>query len=263
MDHELDGIGLETERLRGAADPRDVAVMIRTPHVDQVIEPTGELVDQVRAIGAEVRVPAVAPHEDTVLVVAERRRAEPDGALGLIGVARGAELVDRLRDLALAGERRLGDVGVEPDVEPCEGRVDPAQDALGGSPTHRGQPLFIRERCPPGFRGRELATELIDVRAVVAVLGDLGRTSEMAQVARVHRGAEAVHLTAGVVVVVLALHAPSGGIEQTGERVAEHGVPRVPDVQGPGRVRAHELHLDALFGPRCRPVRGSLGRDPA
>ena len=172
-------------------------------------------------------------------------------------------MVDRLRDLALASERRLGDVGVEPDVEPREGRVDPAEDPLGGSSTHRGQPLFIRERRPPGFRRRELAAQLIDILAVVAVLGDLGRTSQVAQVARVHRGSEAVHLTAGVVVVVLALHGPSGGIEQTRDRVAKHGVPRVPDVQGPGRVRAHELHLDAPFDPRCRPVRGSLGCDPA
>src|SRR5213592_462672 len=143
-------------RACAAPDARDVAVVIRPPDVDQVIEPAIELVDQVRAIGAEVRVPAVAPYEHTVLVVAERRRTEPDGALGLIGVSRGTQLVDRLRDLTLAIERRLGDVGVEPDVETRERCVDPAQDSGGGSTTHRGQPFFIRERRPSGFLDREL-----------------------------------------------------------------------------------------------------------
>jgi hypothetical protein len=69
VDHDLDGVWIEPEPLRGAADARDIAVVIGTPHVDQVVEPACELVDQVRTVGAEVRVSPVAPDEDTILVV--------------------------------------------------------------------------------------------------------------------------------------------------------------------------------------------------
>ena len=49
-----------------------------------------------------------------------------------------------------------------------------------------------------------------EVRAVVAVLGDLGLPSERLQVPRLDRRAEPVHLSARVVEVVLALHDPAG-----------------------------------------------------
>ena len=178
-------------------------------------------------------------------------------------MARGAELVDRLRDLAFAFERGFGDVGIEPHVEPRERRVDPAEDPCGGRPAYRGEPLLIGQLRPSRLLGGEVATEVIDVCAVIAVLGDPRRTSEVAQVAGVHRRPEPVHLTPGVVVVVLALHAPPRGIEQPRDRVAEHRVPGVPDVQRAGRVRAHELDLDAPLRPRRGSVRCPLGRDPA
>src|SRR4029077_12641239 len=108
VDHDLDGVGIEPEPLRRATNARDIAVVIGTPHVDQVIEPASELVDHVRTVGAEVRVSTVASDEDTVLVVAELRRPEPDGAFGLLSEAGGAEPFDRQRDLPLAFERRLG-----------------------------------------------------------------------------------------------------------------------------------------------------------
>ena len=91
-----------------------------------------------------------------------------------------------------------------------------------------------------------------DVLAVVAVLGHLGVAAERLEVARLDRGAEPVHLPAGVVEVVLALDGVAGGLEQARDRVAEHGVARVADVQRPRRVRAHELHLDALAGRLAR-----------
>ena len=60
-----------------------------------------------------------------------------------------------------------------------------------------------------------------------------------------HRRAEAVHLSARVVEVVLALDRPARRLEHACERVAQRGVAGVTDVQRPGRVRAHELDLRA------------------
>ena len=125
-------------------------------------------------------------------------------------------------------------------------------------PVHRApRPLGAQAHEP--LLGRQLGERVallahdvgrvrLDVLAVVAVLGHLGVAAERLEVARLDRGAEPVHLPAGVVEVVLALHRVARGLEQPRDRVTEDGVARVADVQRPRRVRAHELHLDALAG---------------
>jgi hypothetical protein len=72
---------------------------------------------------------------------------------------------------------------------------------------------------------------------------------------RLDRLAEALDLSADVVVVVLALDVMPGELEQASDRVAVRGVPRGADGQRPGRVRGHHLDLDALLDVRrSRPV---------
>ena len=83
--------------------------------------------------------------------------------------------------------------------------------------------------------------ELGDVVAVVAVLRRL-----LAAPHRVDRGAEAVHLGAGVVVVVLALDRVAGEGEQPGHAVAVGAVAGRRDRHRAGRVRGDHLDLDAL-----------------
>ena len=61
------------------------------------------------------------------------------------------------------------------------------------------------------------------------------------EVTQPHAGREDVHLAARVVHVVLAVHAPAVGREQVRDAGAEGGMPAVADVQGPGRIRGHEL----------------------
>ena len=63
---------------------------------------------------------------------------------------------------------------------------------------------------------------------------------------RLDRGAEALHLGAGVVVVVLALDVVAGELEQAGDAVAVGAVPRGRDGDRAGRVRGDHLDLDAL-----------------
>ena len=83
--------------------------------------------------------------------------------------------------------------------------------------------------------------ELRDVVAVVAVLRRLLPTPH-----RVDRRAEAVHLRARVVVVVLALDLVARELEQPRDGVAVRAVPRRRDGDRPGRVRRHHLDLHAL-----------------
>ena len=90
----------------------------------------------------------------------------------------------------------------------------------------------------------EPARDVADVIALVAVLGEVRRASELFEVPAPYRGGEDLHLPAGVVEVVLALHAVPRPLEEPGESVAEDGVAAVTDGERPGRVCAHELDLN-------------------
>ena len=247
-----------------APHSRDVAVMIGTPHVHEVVEAALELVDQVGTVGAEVRVQPVRSQERAVLVVAVVRRAEPDGALGLEDGAGSAHPLDRGLDLTAFGERALGQVRVEPHVESLQRALDLGQDAPRPLLAHALEALRRGELRKTGaLLVEDLPRQVRQVRAVVAVLRHLRVAPEQLQVARLDGGAEPVHLPPGVVEVVLALHDPPGSFEQARERVTEGGVARVSYVERTRGVRAHELDLDsapvwlrppvALPGPRDLP----------
>ena len=186
----------------------------------------------------------VRPDHDTILVVAVVGRAEPHRAFLVVDVARLAQPFYGCLDLTLRRELGLPEVDVERHAEPVEGRprstaapAPPLRPACGGIARGRAG----RRARPLGLE--DVPGEVLDVRAVVAVLGDLRLSAHELQEPRLDRGAEPVHLAAGIVEVVLPLDGPPGGLEQPGEGVADRGVPRVSDRERPGRVRAHELHL--------------------
>ena len=90
------------------ADPGDRPVVIRAPDVDQVVEAAAELLGDVADVGGEVGRLAVRADDDPVLVVAERRRAEPQRAVLLVDVAAVAQPLDRPLDPAVVVQRALG-----------------------------------------------------------------------------------------------------------------------------------------------------------
>ena len=199
------------QRLQAA----DVAVVVGPEDVEQVVEALGVLAAHVGGVGREVgRRPVGAP-EDAVLLVAVGRRPGPQGAVLLVRV----EQRDRLRHLRL--DHALALERVEADPEPLQRRLDQAEH------DRNGVAVDLRE--------------LGDVVAVVAVLGRL-----LAAAHRVDRRAEAVHLAAGVVVVVLALDRVTGEGEEPGDAVAVGAVACGRDRHRTGRIRGHHLDLDAL-----------------
>ena len=80
-----------------------------------------------------------------------------------------------------------------------------------------------------------------DVRALIAVLGRLLPAPHC-----LDRGPEAIHLRAGVVVVVLALDGVPGVREDARHRVPVGAVPGRCDRDRPGRVRGDHLDLHPL-----------------
>ena len=245
VDDHLEGGRIEPHGLGGPLHPGDVPVVVGPPHIDHAVEPPGELVDEIGAVRGEVRVRPVAPDQRAILVVAERRRPEPHGALRLEHVPRLAKPPDGGIDLPRLRELPFGDVGVEPHAEPVQGGPDAVEDPPGPLVAEAGHPLLGRNvREGVAVLLQDVPCEVHDVVTVVAVLRHLRLAPQELQVPGLHRGAEPVHLPAGVVEVVLALDPPPGRLEEAGERIAERRVAGVADMQRAGRVRRDELDLN-------------------
>ncbi len=144
-----------------------------------------------------------------------RSGADPDGAVLVVGLEPRQELGEPLLELAL--ERP----GVEVDPEALERDLDPAQHLRNGV----------------SRSGRELR----DVRAAIAALGWLFPAPR-----RLDGGTKALHLGAGVVVVVLALDLVPGERKQAGDAVAIGAVARRRDDDRAGGIGRDHFDLSPL-----------------
>ena len=155
----------------------------------------------------------VPPDEHPVLVVAEGGRAEPDRSLGLVRVAGFAKELDGLLDAARFLERGLREPRVEMDAEAIERAPDPLDHAAAAL-VDEPRPARVRSlvHVPIPHLAGDLAGELVDVLALVAVLRDRRLDAEPRQVPGLDRLAQQFHLGAGVVPVVLALDAVPVGL---------------------------------------------------
>ena len=215
VDQDLERLARVAEHLGQRLQAADVPVVIGPEDVHEVVESLGVLPAHVGGIGRVVRRRPVGASEDAVLLVAVGRRPGPQGPVILVGV----EQRDRVRDLSL--DDALALERVEADPEALQRSLDEVEH------DRHGVAVDLRE--------------LGDVVAVVAILRRL-----LAAAHRVDRGAEAVHLGAGIVVVVLALDRVTGEGEEPGDTVAVSAVACGGDGHRAGGVRRHHLDLDPL-----------------
>ena len=148
---------------------------------------------------------------------------------------------------------------VEVDAEVVQARLDLAEHQVHAELAEDLLRLVARQVAErgraAGIVGLDPRRDLEDVAAAVAVLG-----RRLAQVRGDEAAGEAVDLDAVVVEVVLARDVAALGLEDAREAVADGGPAGAADVQGAGRVRGHELDVDAS---RRRRARRNRRRRPA
>ena len=215
----------------GDPHARHVAVVVGAPDVDGTVVLAADLVDVVGDVRRVVGPLAVRAPQHAVLVVPVGGGAQPQRAVVLVDVA--AEALDRGLDVAALVELPLGEELVHVHAEVGQRRAHSLEHQLDAA-------LGEIVRLHVG-RAVDPLRQLGHVVAAVAVLRRL-----LAPGARPDRLAEALHLAAGVVHVVLALHTVARAREDAGERVAVRRVAGRRDRHRPGRVRAHELEVHVL-----------------
>ena len=161
--------------------------------------------------------------------------------------------VERLPETVCAEERPGPlDHGVDVQVLVARRRVRREVGENGGCGAHQGTSRALDE----------LVGDRAEVIAAIAVARERELFAEAFEVAQPDARREDIHLPAGVVDVVLAMHAEAGGVEQVGERCAERSVATVADVQRTRRIRRDELDDDALARAELAPaIRAALVDD--
>ncbi|MNS46008.1 hypothetical protein D3C72_784900 [compost metagenome] len=101
-----------------------------------------------------------------------------------------------------------------------------------------------------GLAGLEVARDVGDVVALVAVFRPVGGFGRQATGARLHADGQVVDLVAGVVVVELAGDVPADGVVQAAQGVAQRGLAGMAHVQRAGGVGRHEFNQDLLAAAR-------------
>ena len=124
------------------------AVMVLAPDVDQLVEAAAELLRHIADVGGEVGGRAVGAEDHPILVVAERRRAEPRRAVLLVDVARVAQALHRAFHPALIVEFRLARPHIETDAQTAR---------LASMPADPSRRPTAQDRGRVGARGRRAA----------------------------------------------------------------------------------------------------------
>jgi hypothetical protein len=144
------------------------------------------------------------------------------------------------------------------DAQMLEARLDAGADEAGCPVPDHGRGLRPRSRRLGPDRVGDVASQRLDVVAVIAVVGNW-----LAAPDRGDRRAQIRDLAADIVEVILARHTLAASLEHAAEQVADERPARVPDRERPGRVGRHELDVDATLRDRDdRAPRVRLGEDP-
>ena len=106
VDEHLDALRVVSEHGGRRFQPRDIAMVVGTEHVDRAVEAALELVPHVGDVCREVQVRAVRGTEErAVLVVAVGGRSRPERSLRFVRVERREQLCHLGLDLGLAAPR--------------------------------------------------------------------------------------------------------------------------------------------------------------
>ena len=201
-DHDLEVVRRVVARTRRhGLQPTDVAVVVGTEQVDADVEPARALVEVVGRVAREVGQLAVGADQHPVAVVAGVGGAHPQRAVRVVQVPLAAQLLDVLAHGLAPVQRALGEPDVEVRAEGLQlGLLLRELDGVRRI-SERGQALAVGQRGEPRIRRHDLAREVGDVAAVVAVL-----RHRLPERRRLDRCPEQVHLPTTVVDVELARH---------------------------------------------------------
>ena len=260
-------LAVQAQGVHGTLQPGHMAVVIRAPDVDDLVEaPDGKLVPVIGDVGGEIGIEPVGPAQYVVLQAQlfdvrvglaglfqilrqDAAGVQPQGPVLFIGIAQVRQGLDGVGHIAAFVEAGLE----EPLV---------IGDAVAGQvPLHLGNVVVQAEAGQGVVAGLLVAVQILlalpvieglgqlpDVVAVIAVLGELHGVLALddLQIPGLQALGKLLDLVAGVVDIELPPHVGAGLLQHRGQGVAQDAAPGVAHVHGAGGVGGDELHHDLL-----------------
>ena len=127
IEQDADRVAVMAHRLGGIYQAGHRPMVVLAPHVDQFVEATAELLDDIADVGSEVGGCAVGAVDHAILVIAELGRAEPRRIVLLVHVAGFAQGIHAALDPALVVDGALRLPNVEGDAQGARLRSMPAR----------------------------------------------------------------------------------------------------------------------------------------
>ena len=230
-----------TESPQSRQDLTILLDVVGTQYVDDLIEAPLQLVAVIRNVRKSIGRFAGTLDQDAILLESYRLASKPDCSVAPGDQISPVQIPDDGLDRAGRVQRVLVEIDVEDDAEAFLGRTDLREDRLLGR-FAKGVSVVIDQ--PFALLGNQRSRDVADVVALVAVFRELGWMSDLLEISGPHGVSEHLHLTPGVVEVILPLHAVSRTREQSSHRVAQNRVAAVADRERAGGIGRDELHLD-------------------
>ena len=245
--HHLQPFRVNAQRLQRGLQARHVTVMVRAQHVHGKVEITdAQLIVMVCDIRHDIRIEAVGPAQNEILVAAELLRFEPQRAVLLVGVAVFGQLFHHGLCRAGGVQRALAEPRIVNDVIFL-------QVAL--QPLHVQRQGIIHQRLAALGLGRmqiliavdigERSGVVDDVLPVVAVLRHLNGVAEVLTVTDIEAQTELFDLVAAVVDIEFPFGAVARPCEHLGKSIADGAAAGVADVHRARGVGGNEFHQRA------------------
>ena len=213
--------------------------------------PFAEVIGHVRH---EIGVAAVGFAHDAIFVVAVVGAAQPQRAAFFVGVAMADQFAHGLFDFAVGVERGFEVVHVERDPEGGEIEILFAAQIRDGETTDGVEVVGIaradhRDAIDVDRRAVEIGLRHVgDVVALIEIVGPTVVAGFQAFRAGLGRFRKILDLHPGIVVIELALDAPTVGIEHARDAIADRRGAAVADVQRAGGVGGDVFHARGTPG---------------
>src|SRR5665811_311360 len=216
--NHLQPLRLTCKYLNRGLHPGDVAVMIRSPDIDEMIIASRKLVLMVGNVRREISWSLVAANQNPVLIIAVGYGLQPDGILTSVGFPRILQLLNGLTDGTSLMEGSLTEPGAKGDTKHLQLLPHLLKNSL---------------------------SDLPDILSLVALIRNIYLQPEQLRVPGGDRPGKHLHLTTIVIHVEFGRHIVPTEPKDSIQGVAVGGVSRVAHVERTGGVHADVFQQDA------------------
>ena len=245
--HDFEIIRVVAQKFHGCLQTDDVAMVIRSPDINELVVAAADLISYIGDIRAEIGRHAIRADNHAVLVIAVLCGAKPESAVLLVHIVFVLQDFERFIHL-IRIERSFGEPIVEVDVEFLQILLEVCELFLKAELFEDLQTFFlIHIEVLLAILSQDILRCIDDILSMVAVFRDLGIQTAELEIACIDGFRQMIDLVAGIIHIVFRQYIIAGRAQQIHHRRAIGSASGVSDMEKAGRICRDILNKDAVF----------------